>query len=226
MLSTRFLELGPPPGPGPTLADGDEFRGNDPPSLDRVLQRTWDNLGIARQFAAEVRPEAQALRAEIDKLQALLVEIAPQILFRTEFSQLFDETKRTYAALGGDPGVDRIRALAGEAESTIGQVRASIAKLRVSADMLDASLDVLRARLGGKGAEAIEHIELAIERVKAAIKKVDPLLASVEAIQQRIERGEGSLLKLARDPEFPEDAKELGKILKRKPWKLLDRPSK
>ena len=26
------------------------------------------------------------------------------------------------------------------------------------------------------------------------------------------------------DPEFPEDAKELGKILKRQPWKLIDHP--
>jgi hypothetical protein len=92
--------------------------------------------------------------------------------------------------------------------------------------MLGASLDVLRARLGGKGAQAIEHVEIAIERVRAVIAKVDPLLATVDALQQRIERGEGSLLKLARDPEFPEDAKELGKILKRQPWKLLDRPTK
>ncbi len=227
MLSTRFLELGPPPGPGgPTLTDGDELRGKDPPSLDRVLQRTWDNLGIARQFAAEVRPEARALREEIDKLQASLLEIAPEILFRDDWAQLFDEAKRTYAAVGGDPGIDRMRGLAREAESTIGQARASIAKLRVSADMLDASLDVLRARLGGKGAEAIEHVQIAIDRVRAMILKVDPLLASVDAIQLRIERGEGSLLKLARDPEFPEDAKELGKILKRQPWKLLDRPDK
>jgi hypothetical protein len=226
MLSTRFLELGPPPGPGPVLADGDEFRGNDPPSLDRVLQRTWDNLTTARRFADEVQPEASALRAEIDQLQAMLLELAPEILFRSEFADLFDEAKRTYAALGGDPGIDRMRALAGETESTIGQARASIAKLRVSADMLGASLDVLRARLGGKGAQAIEHVEIAIERVRAVIAKVDPLLATVDALQQRIERGEGSLLKLARDPEFPEDAKELGKILKRQPWKLLDRPTK
>jgi hypothetical protein len=28
------------------------------------------------------------------------------------------------------------------------------------------------------------------------------------------------------DPEFPEDAKELGKILKRQPWKVINRPPK
>lgn len=226
-LSTRFLELGPPPSPdGPRLADGDEFRGNDPPSLDRVLQRTWNNLTTARKFVEEVRPEANALGDEIDKLQATLLDIAPEILFRSDFSEVFDEARRTHALLGGDPGIARMRALADKTETTIGQARASIAKLRASVDLLGASLDVLRARLGGKGVDAIDKIELAIDRVRATIDKVDPLLAQVAAVQQRFDRGEGSLLKLARDPEFPEDAKELGRILKREPWRILDRPPK
>ena len=58
------------------------------------------------------------------------------------------------------------------------------------------------------------------------IDKIDPLLAQVEAVQQHIARGDGSLLKLMHDPEFPEDAKELGKILKRQPWKIINRPAK
>ena len=225
MLSVRYLELGPPPpGTRTFLHYGDEFRGKDPPSLDRVLQRTWTNLTIAKQFADEIRPEARALGDEIDRLQATLLGIAPEILFRDDLDQLFQEARRTYAAIGGDPAIMRIRALADEGASTIAQARASIAKLRVSADMLGASLDVLKARMGGKGAQAIARVEAAIDRIKATIAKVEPLLATVEDIRQRIERGEGSLLKLARDPEFPEDAKELGKILKRQPWKVLDRP--
>ncbi len=225
MLSVRYLELGPPPpGARMFLRDGDQFRGKDPPSLDRVLQRTWTNLGIAKQFADEIRPEARALADEIDRLQATLLGIAPEILFRDDFDQLFDEARRTYTALGGDAGITRMRALAGDTQSTIAQARASIAKLRIGAEMLGKSLDVLRARMGGKGAQAIDRVEAAIDRIKATAAKIDPLLATVEDIRGRIERGEGSLLKLARDPEFPEDAKELGKILKRQPWKVLDRP--
>jgi len=226
ILSVRYLELGPPNGEGPTLAQVDELRAKDPPTLDRVLQRTWDNLNTARRFADEVRPEAAALREEIDKLTATMLELAPQIMFRDEFSALIDEAKRTYAAIGGDRGIDRAKALSDETTSTIASAREQIAKLRTSADVLGASLTVLEARLSGKGAEAIEHVEVAIDRVKAAIAKVEPMLVVVAEIQQRIERGEGSLLKLARDPEFPEDAKELGKILKRQPWKILDRPQK
>ena len=35
----------------------------------------------------------------------------------------------------------------------------------------------------------------------------------------------GSLMKLMHDPEFPEDAKELGKIMKRQPWKIINHPT-
>jgi len=224
-LSTRYLELGPPPGPGPVLADGDAFRGNDPPSLDRVLQRTWDNLNTTRRFIDEVRPEARALGIEIDRLQATLLTIAPQVLLRDDFSALVDEVRRTYAALGGEAGLARIDALRSDTGTTIGEVRAQVAKLRASAAVLGASLDALKAKLGGKGTEIIDRVQVAIARIEAVTAKIDPLLAQVDAIALRIERGEGSLLKLARDPEFPEDAKELGKILKRQPWKILDRPA-
>jgi hypothetical protein len=31
-------------------------------------------------------------------------------------------------------------------------------------------------------------------------------------------------MKLSRDPEFPEDAKALGKMLKRSPWRIIGHP--
>ena len=45
-------------------------------------------------------------------------------------------------------------------------------------------------------------------------------------LNQALARGDGSIMKLMHDPEFPEEAKELGKIMKRQPWKIIDRPSK
>lgn len=226
MLSSRYLEIGPAREPGAYLRDGDELRGRDPPTLDRVLQRTWDNLTTAARFAAEIRPEADALGAELDQLRATLLDIAPEVLFSDDFSALVEEARRTYAALGGEPGLARMSKLRDDAASTFDRARQSIAKLRTSADALSASITVLKSRVDSKGVEAFDRIQLAIDRVKAAIEKVDPLLAQVDELKQRIERGEGSLLKLMNDPEFPEDAKELGKILKRQPWKILDRPPK
>src|SRR5262249_5838852 len=71
-LSERYLEIGPgaavePSGsavgplgsmtPGPrTLADGDQLLGRDSPTLDRVLERTWNNLTTTREFVRAIEP--------------------------------------------------------------------------------------------------------------------------------------------------------------------------
>lgn len=225
-LSGKYLEIGPPPAPGPTLVENDELLGSDPPSLDRVLQRTWDNLTTAARFASEVSPEAHALGVEIDKLRATLAELAPDATLGADLRALIDEAGRTYAALGGEPGVDQIGDVLDRAGTTVAQARAMIASLRASADKLGESLGALRGSMGAKGAEAIDKLGLAIDRVRAAADRIDPLLAKVQAIQDGIARGEGTLLKLANDPEFPEDAKDLGKVLKRHPWRIISRPPK
>jgi ABC-type transporter Mla subunit MlaD len=224
-LSARYLELGPPEtNDRVPLHEKDQLLGRDPPSLDRVIQRTWDNLQIVGGFLDEVRPQVAALRAELDQLQTTLQGIAPEVALRDEVDALVAEATRTYDALGGRPGLDHIDAVVAHTHATIAQARAMIAALRTRADTLSTGLDHLRARLGDKGSQAVASVELAIDRVRAAIDKIDPLLAQVDAIQQRIERGEGSLMKLMHDPEFPEDAKDLGKILKRQPWKIIDHP--
>ncbi len=225
-LSGRYLELGPSDdGSRVPLREGDQLLGRDPPSLDRVLQRTWDNLNTVGGAVDELRPEIAHLRGELDNLQATMHELAPGVHVGDDIDALVAEAGRTYDALGDRPGLDRIGTLVDHTRSTVAQAREMIAVLRTRTDALSAGIDGLKARLGTKGSEAVDKIELAIDRVRAAIDKVDPLLAQVDALQQRIERGEGSLLKLMHDPEFPEDAKELGKILKRQPWKLMDRPN-
>jgi ABC-type transporter Mla subunit MlaD len=226
VLSGKYLEIGPAPEPGRSLREGDEILGRDPPSLDRVLQRTWDNMTAAAQFAAAVRPEWRAFMDEVDKLRATLELIAPDVALAGDIAALRDEAGRMYDALGGDTGVDRMRAMLDRGDATFAQARATIAKLEISLDKLGAALGNLRGKVGARGAEAIDRIEAAIDQFRAAIAKVDPLLAQVEALREHFVRGDGSVLKLMRDPEFPEDAKELGKILKRQPWKIISRPPK
>jgi len=226
-LSARYLELGPAQdGDGSRVAlhEGDQLLGRDPPTLDRVFQRTWDNLTTLGGFLDELRPEVAALREQLTRLQATMKEVAPDVSLRDDVDALVTEAGRTYDDLGGRPGIDRIDAMMDHARKTIAQARGMIAALRPRIDALSASVDVLRARLGSKGREAIDKVQLAIDNTKATIAKLDPLLAQVDELRGRIERGEGSLLKLMNDPEFPEDAKELGKILKRQPWKIMDHP--
>jgi ABC-type transporter Mla subunit MlaD len=225
-LSARHVELGPSPDPDAArLADGDEVRGIDPPTLDRVLQRTWDNLTVARQFAAAVGPEFLQLRDELRTLAATLDELAPGARLAAELEALIAEAERLYeVGLGGDVQLERIVGVIGRVRGTLAQARASFAVLGERARGLRANVEAVRERVAEHGGSGFARLELAIDRARLAFDAVDPLLAKVEQLAARIARGEGSLGKLTRDPEFPEDAKALGKILKRQPWKIIGRP--
>ena len=229
-LSARHVEVGPSPDPdGPRLAEGDEVRGMDPPTLDRVLQRTWDNLTIAREFAEQVAPEFRALRDELRTLATTLDGLVPDVAGRLklgfEVESLLAEVRQLRdVALGGDPGLERIAAVLDRSRATVAQARRAIDTLRADVQTLSAALDAVRTRVGDRGPTVLARAELALDRIRAAIDNVDPVLAKLQDLQTRIARGEGSIGRLARDPEFPEDAKELGKILKRQPWRIFARP--
>jgi hypothetical protein len=204
-------------------------RGSDPPTMDRVIQRTWDNLMTAKRFADEVAPEFRQFRAELVQLAATFDSLVPPnvvgaLSLRVEIESLLAEVDKLRAGLGGDRGIAQLAATATRARGVIAQARTVLATLDGKATTLAASIDQLRARLGTKGPDAIRAVEGAIAKLRAAIDKIDPLLAKIEDINTRIARGEGTIGRLARDPEFPEDAKELGKILKRQPWRIFMRP--
>ncbi len=227
-LSAKYLELGPAPAPTRGLNEGDELVGADPPSLDRVLQRTWDNLQTLGGFAGEIKPELDGLRAQLAQLADRLgglPAVGRFVPLVADASDAMDELAHLRdVSLGGKPGAARIAALVTSGRRVLADARVSLDRLSASADQLGGSLSSLRGRLGTKGDEAIEKLQLAIDRTKAAIAKIDPLLAQIEAINQSLAAGDGSLMKLMHDPEFPEDAKELGKILKRHPWRVMDHP--
>lgn len=228
----RYLEIGPDPDPdGPHLREGDRLIGREPPSLDRVLQRTWDNLTIAKQFAEAVAPEFAAFRDQLRALGTTLDELFPPAnligvaALGVEVQGLVDEARRLRdVSLGGEVGLVAIGAVLDRARATIAQAREVLDGLEGKAGLLATRLDTVRARVDKRGPAAVAAVELAIARLRTALDKIDPLLAKVADINGRLARGEGSIGRLMKDPEFPEDAKELGKMLKRQPWKLFARP--
>jgi hypothetical protein len=231
-FGARYIEIGPAPSEGPSLAANRQpLLGSDPPTIDRVLQRTWDNLTIAREFAETVRPEMDVLRASMRRLQTTIEELAPNAVgvagLGVEVRGLAGEARELRdVSLGGDAGRDQLTKVIDDTRTTLARARAMLDVLGGKASALSASSAALRARLAERGPAAVAALELAIERIRAAIDKVDPLLAKVRELNERIARGEGSMGKLMKDPEFPEDAKALGKILKRAPWKVIQRPEK
>jgi ABC-type transporter Mla subunit MlaD len=234
-LAERYLELGPPPlaKAGTMLREGDQLIGADPASLDRVLQRTWDNLNGFAAFTAQVKPELDALRAQIAELSAHLDPASPTAVAHADMiAPMFAELAALRVqiillrerGLGGDAGLAHISEVIAATEAFAENARATLAQLGPSVEALRARLDRLRGRFDSKGNDLIAAVELAIDQIQADLAKIDPLLAQLTAVRASIENGDGSILKIMRDPEFPEATKDLGRYLKTHPWKLIDRP--
>jgi len=231
LLGDKYLELGAAPAADQPYREGELVVGRDPPQMDRVMNRTWENLQNAKAFAQQIKPAWQAFRTQLVTLRINLDLAIPTELgdgklgehidaLVAEFEQLHD------VSLGGDAGIARIGALIDRARGLVAEAKVSLAMLQAEARALMASVAGLRGRIDTKGVATLAAIDRAIAQARAAIDKIDPLLANIKVVQDRIARGEGSLLRMMRDPEFPEDAKELGKILKRQPWKIISRPTK
>lgn len=224
ILSEKYLEVAPPSGdPGPAVVEGAELLAADPPSLDTVLQRTWNNMLTYKLFVEQVRPELELVRGEIANLRAQLALLPSAQPAVDDGGELLDAATALHdRALGGDAGLARLASMITRARATLDETRRMI-------DMLSPRASQLRDELARIGAQietqdAVTRTEAVLGRVRAAIDKVDPLLAVVDDISSRMARGEGSLGRLMKDPEFPEDAKELGKILKRRPWRIIVKP--
>jgi hypothetical protein len=246
-LSERFLEVGPQPcarreatrprectgaagevAPPRPIRAGDQVRGVDPPSMDRVLQRTWANLQTTRRFVEAVRPELELLLTNIATLRATIDGVQPMPgawarLF-TEGAGLYAAIGDTRALLGGDAGLDHLRGTIAAGRELASYARARLAELDARWQGLAAGLDAVSARLSTQGGAASARLGDAITSARAALAKLEPLRAKLAAIRDRLDRGEGSIGKLMKDPEFPEDAKDLGRIMKRQPWRIIGHP--
>ncbi|MBL0217314.1 MAG: MCE family protein [Myxococcales bacterium] len=237
-LSEKYLEVAPPrhadTDPAPPIAEGAEVLAADPPSLDNVLGHTWTNMTTFRLFVDEVRPEFLAFRGELDKLRTHLAEAAADVdamspaitgakPLATQAQELFAEAQRTFqTGLGGEAGMAQFQTMIAHARTTLAQARGALDQLQPLAARLGGNVDRVRAGLAAHDPQG--RLEATLAAARLAIDKIDPLLAKADEISGRLARGEGSLGRLMKDPEFPEDAKELGKILKRQPWKVIAKP--
>jgi ABC-type transporter Mla subunit MlaD len=231
-LSERYLEVAPPASgdPGPAIRDGAELRGIDPPSLDSVLQHTWTNLLTFRLFVETVRPELTELRGQLDQLRAHRAALARDPRAAAGLDGLTTATRGLVAAatrtrdtaLGGSAGIARLLATVGEARQAVAEIRAALDVLGSEIVAVTAELARVRGRVDAT--DPLGRARQIVATLGSAIDKIDPLLATVGDIGDRLARGEGSVGRLMSDPEFPEDTKELGKLMKRHPWRILERP--
>lgn len=227
LLADRYLAIGPPPEgeapAGPIASGGPPLRGISPVLVERVILTSIQNTARFRALLDEVRPQARALVDSVDELGATLEAIEGHA---GQYGELAAKTGRLALAAGETrqrleaSGVSRqrVEAIAGRAEAVAGRLEAALAPMERDIDGVVA--DVRRLR-GAVPASSLLKARLAVHRARELAARAKKIAAATRALAAAVRRGEGTVGALLYDPEFINEAKELGKIIKRHPWRLL-----
>jgi len=237
IFGERYLEIGAPmrrdgwkdigpEGLGESVRDGDEIRGIDPPSMDRVLLRSYSNLVTSRMFLRAVEPHWRRLVKELNDLTDTVDEIEPEPgaygRLGDSFGTLFDRADDVRAKWeAGDVDLDDLRALSARARSTFDDLDRTLDDLERRLDVVTANIDRVRAAVPEDFAA---RFRTAADRTRNSLDKLRRISATAREIAAIVDSGEGNLGGLLHDPEFADNAKEIGKIIKRRPWTVVGHP--
>jgi ABC-type transporter Mla subunit MlaD len=230
-LAPRFVTIGPPLGgaePGRPLRDGDDVTGADPPSLDRVLQRTYDNLEEVRRFLDALRPATAAIKVSAARLATTVRTLDPhpgaQAEMRAAVAVAAGRALTIVEGLeAGAVDLTAIGALAGDVERMAAGVETTVAELRAEVARMQAALgrvEVARS-LGPELSGRLARTLADAERVLADAER---LSGQVRAVLAEATTGGSALAGFAADLELIDDVRELTKALKRNPWRVMPPP--
>jgi len=231
LLSKPYIEVGPPPSGAAwrrLVEQGDDIRGSDPLRLDLVMRRSYDNLMVSARFLATVKPEWTALRTALKKLQGTLDELAPGPITTAKMFLSVEQAIAHAKAIRNKIDatgvtVDDLRTIKSRLSVMLANAERSVADVRAELRVLSGEINRLRARIP-KGLRA--RFQLAVKKTDQSLAKLKKIMATARELSAIIERGEGNIGALMNDPEFSDDAKKLGKMLKSHPWRLIGRPLK
>lgn len=216
-LGESYLEV--LPGRSPRALEANAVvRGLDPPRLDLVLARFYNLIESAteddafRSFLVEVSQLARGAREMLSQHDGEVVSALEGVTgMIADGRHIVTDARvavRGAAQLLGDPELKQAIADVAEVAKLAKHELPVIAK---DARTLLQRMDELTEKLGPEDGE----------RLKATLAKVESISQSAEVVLGRIERGEGTLGHLAKDPEVYQDLRALLQDIKDHPWKLV-----
>lgn len=230
-LAPRYIAIGPPPGGAPPdrpIRGGDEVTGLDPPNLDRVLQRTYDNLEEIQRFLDAIRPATATIKASAARLARTIRAVDPHPGAQEEMrSAVAAATLRAFALIedlqAGKMDPAAVRALAADVDALAARVDDTIVRLRAQVAQMQAALGraEVAAALGPGLAARAAH---ALATADRALAQAGELTANVRGVIGDAARGGGAIGAFAADLELVDDVKELTRQLKRSPWRVMPPP--
>lgn len=233
VLGDPYVELGPPAaGAARTrgLEDGDRLRGVDPPRLEQVVVKSFQNMTQLRRLLDDAAPAARELAVQIAKLRVTLALIEPgpgaYAAAGDAFGDLLAEWRRLSDGVGGGLAAEGLSS--GDAAALFSRVSALVSRMRGELGATGDALDQLRAevvRIRSRiPPDLVARLERGLAEARVAVARLESIAASAQELVARVQSGQGTVGALLGDPEFIDDAKQLGKILKRQPWRVLGHP--
>lgn len=228
IIGDSFVEIGPPVGDAPRgrpLRAGEAVRGVDAPRMDRSLLDSYDSVQTSQGLLAGLAPEARRLGRSLGELGDALDGLRPPADDAGDgapFAALVAEIRAT-ARAWDEAGLrwQDVTGVADRARQTMAHIDAAVADIRGRVQALREAF----ARLGvHMPADLRARLEQALARAEASLARIEHITTGVQALMAYIERGQGTIGALLKDPEFSDDAKNLGKMLKRHPWRLIGPP--
>ncbi|MCA9673824.1 MAG: hypothetical protein H6708_12870 [Kofleriaceae bacterium] len=229
VFAPRYLEIGAPPRhalPDRPIREGDQVRGVDPPNLDRLLQRTWDNLTELKTFVDTIRPWTVDITVSAQALGATVLSLEPSPgafdAIDAEVQGAASDARRIVMdALEGTFDPAAFRRLAA-------RVRVVVGSLEDTSDQIGARLTLLRYALRRAGDQLPKDVRATLDRAlaagQAAMKEAGRVLGEMRGMMDDASWGKGTIGALAGDLELIDDFKEVVKVLKRHPWRVVAPP--
>jgi phospholipid/cholesterol/gamma-HCH transport system substrate-binding protein len=228
ILSSAYLEVGPPRDggdAGPPLKHGAVIRGVDPPRLDHIAQRSYENLKQVIELVRNGLPESRLLGHELDQLSQNLDALAApgEVEAMTEaHRRLWREGVAAIAFVDqtGVTGADLDR-VGGRTDAILARESARFAELRVKIDRLSALLEEVAPRLDPARYAKFSEV---LGRAEAIALAGEALLGRSQELALMLERGEGTIGAFMKDTELFDELKAMTKILKERPWETVGHP--
>ncbi len=226
VFAPRYVEIGAPARgalPGRGLREGDAVRGIDPPNLDRLLQRTWDNLTDVKEFVDGIRPFTQDITRAAIELALTVASLEPAPGTFAAIDAEVDAAAREARAVverAMDGTIDL-----GQAEAIFLRARALVARVEALAGELGERIRVLRAALAAAADQLPEGAAAALDRAlvagEAAMAGGRQVLGELRGLMDDLAWGKGTVGSFLADHELFDDFKEVIKMIKRNPWRVL-----
>jgi phospholipid/cholesterol/gamma-HCH transport system substrate-binding protein len=225
VLGEPFLAIEPGNPERPTLRDGAEVKGIDPPRIDLFLAKAYELLDttvtgirdnraligdMATNAAGVLRGMNEVLTANqgrVDRILANAEAVSEEAreLAHDARVNLVDNPKALHA-------IDNIDKLTSEILDDAGPM------LKDARDAL-ANLDRLSGTVGAPAEQ--EKLRKALSDLAQLADRANSAVADAQAIVSHVKKGEGTVGALLMDEEIYDDMQEMVRDLKHNPWKFL-----